>query len=494
MKTFYLKNFRKGYATNSSSTHSVIYKNKGEVLKDLNIFELNYYDRCDSTIAATREAKIKYIAANIMYSDELYEIMCQFYPEMKQYKDLIKKQKESDDMTYDQKTALGIEDNVFGMASRGPLYFYGSENLSASLSYLRNIIDDDDIIIVGGSDEMDFFYDTIEGHKKINDPSDVESTVYKNGNYYVGYGYMGRGRIRFSTSKEDCIPTYPELIDLKITNKCNNGCKFCYMDSTMKGQHADILKLKSIISQVSSNKYQWNKPFVEFSIGGGNVLLYPHLVELFEYMKENRHIINTTINARDIETLLGDEKLFNAFNKYVGGLGISVTSLEDIKYLDLLNEMKNGYKVRKIKCDIVVHLIPELLSVDETLAIMAELRKKEFYSFLFLGYKTNGRGATQKYTELKRNDLFKLFAYHYCIGIDTTFANRYKTWLDNNYETKTTVTLNEGEYSMYIDAVTGTAYKSSYQLDTPYVINVGGIGVREAFKRIRTDNGLPVLD
>lgn len=267
----------------------------------------------------------------------------------------------------------------------------------------------------------------------------------------------------------------------------------CYMDSTMNGQHADLQALKRIIGQVSSNKYQWNKPFVEFSIGGGNVLLYPQLVELFEYMKEKRHIINTTINARDIETLLGDEKLFNAFNKYVGGLGISVTSLEDIKYLDLLIEMKNGYKTMKIKDDIVVHLIPEMLGVDETLAIIDELRKKGFYDFLFLGYKTNGRGATQQYTELKRNDLFKLFKHRHCVGIDTTFANRYKTWLDNNYETETTVTLNEGEYSMYIDAVTGTAYKSSYQLDIPYDIKSGGIGVLEAFKRIRMDNGLPVL-
>ena len=36
MKAVYLKNFRKGFATNSSSTHSLIYRNKGEVFDDLN--------------------------------------------------------------------------------------------------------------------------------------------------------------------------------------------------------------------------------------------------------------------------------------------------------------------------------------------------------------------------------------------------------------------------------------------------------------------------
>lgn len=57
MRTVYLKNFRKGFATNSSSTHSVIYRNKEDLFKDLDIFELNYYDRFDNTIAASKEAK-----------------------------------------------------------------------------------------------------------------------------------------------------------------------------------------------------------------------------------------------------------------------------------------------------------------------------------------------------------------------------------------------------------------------------------------------------
>ena len=38
MFPIYLKNFRRGLATNSSSTHSVIYRNDGEVFNDMNIF------------------------------------------------------------------------------------------------------------------------------------------------------------------------------------------------------------------------------------------------------------------------------------------------------------------------------------------------------------------------------------------------------------------------------------------------------------------------
>ena len=95
MKIVYLKNFRRGLATNSSSTHSLIYRNDGELFKDLDIFECNYYGRFTSTIAASREAKIKYVLASIMYEEPLVKIMSSFYPEMKQYypkiKDAMKK-------------------------------------------------------------------------------------------------------------------------------------------------------------------------------------------------------------------------------------------------------------------------------------------------------------------------------------------------------------------------------------------------------------------
>ena len=176
MKAVYLKNFRKGLATNSSSTHSLIYRNDGELFKDLDIFETNYYDRYTSTIAASREAKIKYVLADIMYNEPLSKIMSSIYPEMKQYFPLIKDEMEN-------KTEHG-----FGMYCRGNLSF--PNNIEASVDYLKNVIEDDDIIIVGGSDETDFVYDTIEGHVECPDPDMIEYSsnsfkrmgVTKNGN------------------------------------------------------------------------------------------------------------------------------------------------------------------------------------------------------------------------------------------------------------------------------------------------------------------------
>ena len=492
MKLIYLKNFRSGFATNSSSTHSLIYKNKDDMFKDLNIFELNYYDRFDSTIAASREAKIKYIAAYCYYDKFLFEIMCKYYPEMEQYIPLIEYQRAADKMPYDYSTS-----NVFGMYTRGAFTISGQENLEFNIKTLRNIIDSDDIIIVGGSDEMDFVYDTCKDHKEVTTADDLDKkyVVVKNGNYWVGINEWGGNRMRFNQKPDECIPEYPELIDLKITDKCDHGCLFCYMGSSLKGNHADISFLKRIIYNLSSDNYSNYKRRVEFAIGGGNILLYPNLEELFKYIKERGHIINTTINAKDAQKICEDDDLKKMFNEYVSGLGISVSSEDDLNILakyDIRQELNN--------CKYVLHLIPEMLGVELTRTISERAYKMGYYKKLFLGYKTNNRGATKNHVKFTKDDLNKLFEDLYSVGVDTTFANTYKDWLKDNFETDMMITWNEGEYSMYIDGVEEKAYKSSYQLDKPYSLkytnykekNINWFTVIDAFSHIREDNGFKV--
>lgn len=509
MKIAYLKNFRQGLATNSSSTHSLIYKNDDELLKDLNIFDLDYYDRYDNTIAASREAKIKYVLACIMYNEPLVEIMSQFYPEMKQYFPKIKSEME-------EKTEDG-----FGMYYRGDMYF--NNNLEASIAFLRKVIETPDIIIIGGSDEMDFVYDTVKGHVEVPSPDDLlggkADRITKNGTYWIGYGttnerivshkyndegYDGTndiknsfdGRIRFSISKDDeCIPEYPELIDLKITNMCEHGCPFCYMNATKDGEHAKLLFLQSVISQfgMPSNSYYHR---CEFSIGGGNILLYPDLEKLFSFIHSRGHILNVTIKADDISKILEDEEvggLLSIFDEYVDGIGVSVLDVTDIEKINALyDHLSKKY--------VVAHLIPELLGKDKTLAIKKALfENQRWIPMLFLGYKQTGR-ATKPVNKFTEQDLDDLFEGYRKISVDTTFANTYMDYIKTHFSYKYSITNMEGEYSMYIDGVGEKAYKSSYNLEKGYNMHVEYprnekiYGVKDAFSEIRKDNGLKTYE
>lgn len=57
---------------------------------------------------------------------------------------------------------------------------------------------------------------------------------------------------------------FPESIDVKITDYCLMGCKFCYEMSTRKGKHGDLETLKTKLSSLPSG--------IELAIGGGNPL------------------------------------------------------------------------------------------------------------------------------------------------------------------------------------------------------------------------------
>ena len=520
--TIYLKNFRRGLATNSSSTHSLIYRNDGELFKDLDIFELDYYGRCDSTIAASRNAKIKYVLAAIMWNEPLVKIMASIYPEMKQYFPKIK-----------DAFADDYDNEKFGMYCRGSLDFEG--NLEASVDYLRNVIDNKEIVIVGGSDEMDFVYDTISGHVEVPDPDMVrygdrsgKRGVTKNGNYWVGYGdthdfvhkkdddgYYENcaikdsfcGRIRFATSEDEIVPEAPELIDLRITNQCDNGCPFCFMDSDMQGKHADINFLLYSVVNAMGEPEVTKRNRCEFSIGGGSVILYPELETLLKAIHQKGHIANVTINIKDCEKIMNDHNLARIFKYYVDGIGVSVFSVDDVKTLSKFYQFfnKNMYASQDGYKYIVAHLIPELIGVKTTKDIQKAVYDDEdlWCHFLYLGYKTNGRGANVEVKDFTREELDDLFDKAYA-HIDTTFANRYWWYIKDNFSTGQTITLNEGEFSMYVDGVEEKAYKSSYQLDKPYNMDYSQqdengerkkwYGLIEAFTEIRRDGGFKVYD
>ena len=535
MKAFYLRNFRNGLATNSSSTHSVIYRNEADMFEDLNVFELDYYGRCDSTIAATREAKIKYVLANIMYNDELVKALLPKYPEMKQYFGKIKKKFLNDE------TRSWCDDDEFGMYCRGELY---TGNMEYDIEYITEIIENPDIVIVGGSDEMDFVYDTTENHEDVVEPSDftafgvrytsydnLRHYIHRNGNYWVAFGttrlarvpqtpdddeYYDRstaykrhcsvGRTRFSTTKGNLLPEYPELIDLRITNKCNHGCPFCFMDSNNKDVHMRKHYIDRILNGCGEQ--------TEFSIGGGNILLYPDLEYVLSKIKSRGHIVNVTVNVKDCDTIINDEKIKDIFMKYVDGIGISVTKATDIDEVERMyrvfhdSEFFNNnpaYRSKYITC----HMIPEYIGVDTVRELMELHRQRNIWTpFLFLGYKTNGRGINCEHKKFTDDELERLFKDSFMIAIDTTFANTYYDWLDKNFAISKCITLNEGEFSLYVDGVNETIHKSSYQLEKPYRLreyvkkeiemnpvkaNAKEVEcLKDAFNSIRKDGGLQV--
>lgn len=189
---------------------------------------------------------------------------------------------------------------------------------------------------------------------------------YRNGNYNVHINLSDGTKIR--ENDLDClIPEHPESMDIKITNMCNMGCKFCHENSTPNGLHGDIMNLEFI------NTLQ---PYTELAIGGGNPLEHPDLEAFLRKCQELWLIPSMTVHQRhfmenlDFLRMLRDEKL-------IYGLGVSVTTVTP-ELIEALKEFPNS----------VVHVIAGVVT-RYTLKSLAGNNLK----ILLLGYKDFRRGA-----------------------------------------------------------------------------------------------------
>lgn len=187
---------------------------------------------------------------------------------------------------------------------------------------------------------------------------------YRNGNYEVII-YEDGTKIR-ETEDDNFVASFPECMDVKITNYCDMGCPYCHEDSTKEGLHGDILNPQFI------NTLQ---PYTELALGGGNPLAHPDLLEFLTLLRSKRIIANVTINQKhfvdnyEYVKSLCDKKLIH-------GLGVSFTNATD----DFIKKILSVDNV-------VLHVISGVVKIDELMKLGSKGIK-----ILILGYKEFRKG------------------------------------------------------------------------------------------------------
>lgn len=188
---------------------------------------------------------------------------------------------------------------------------------------------------------------------------------YKNGNYVVTLLSDGT-KIR-ETNDNEFIPSFSEGFDMKITDKCDGGCPFCYEGCTPNGRHGDILNYKFLDTLHS---------YTELAING-NDLSHPDLVPFMHKMRDKKIILNMTVNQ------IHFERHFDTIKEWINegliyGLGVSLKEPTD-KFINMITQFPNA----------VIHVINGVVSVHD-LSILAGHNLK----VLILGYKNLRRGES----------------------------------------------------------------------------------------------------
>lgn len=189
--------------------------------------------------------------------------------------------------------------------------------------------------------------------------------IYKNGNMRTRIFSDGT-KVR-ETEDDEFIPDFAENMDIKISNYCDIGCKFCHEGSTKNGKHGDILNQKFI---------ETLHPYQEVALGGGDATSHPDLIPFLHKLKDRKIIVNMTVNQRHFEQKqelikkLVDEKL-------IYGLGVSLVNPTD-EFISLIQQYPNA----------VIHVINGILKPSDV-----EMLSDKNLKILILGYKQLRRGG-----------------------------------------------------------------------------------------------------
>lgn len=267
---------------------------------------------------------------------------------------------------------------------------------------------------------------------------------YVNGNYNVLIFDDGT-KIR-ENDLDSLIPDKPESMDLKITNSCDLMCKFCHENSTPDGLHADILNMKFLDTLL---------PFTELAIGGGNPLSHPDLIPFLHLCKERKLIPNMTVNqyhflkSQELIKKLVDEKL-------IYGLGVSLTTPTD-KFIELIKNYPNA----------VIHIINGVQPISDIKKLYDNDLK-----LLILGYKLFRRGkdyygdAVESCKKEFYDELPELIKHFTVVSFDNLALTQLecKRLLSDNDWNKYYMG-DDGEFTMFIDAVNKTFSRSSTSVE-----------------------------
>lgn len=446
-------NVRLGHACNSSSTHSLVF------LPGIN----DSYDGgrefgWDEFTLASVDAKLDYLSQ-------------QFY-------NVLRASKMSDETAYGLAAGLtfrppsrdtGVDHQ--SVWTSFPKTWDGVEIDMKFLTAWRDYVLRDGVVILGGNDNSD-------GHplREIGKElplSYSELTSYRGAyiarhdpdlDVWVLYNRGSGAKIRMSFNNETADPDVPhadlnksfapELVDVKVTDKCPYECAHCYQGSTKDAAHADYDFLVKLVDELAEQRV------FEVAYGGGEPTTHPKFLDLLKETRERKVVPNFT--TRNLGYL---KKHMQQLRGLVGRIAFSVDFPEEIKafqeYHSKTSEGKTDKSVFSITSDSydrivgVQHVVGSVSQAE--LTSLLKYCKDKWIEVTLLGWKNTGRGDEVTRHEVDWKKACADADVH-SIRIDTSLARK----TDMSGFDPETYHTTEGSVSCYVDAVERKIGPSSY--------------------------------
>lgn len=213
----------------------------------------------------------------------------------------------------------------------------------------------------------------------------------------------------------------PELLDISITNYCENMCGFCYRESSKKGVFISLTDYEYILRQASEISV------LQIALGGGNPNYHPEFCKLLKMTRDNYGIVPSyTTNGVGLNSTI----LENSKN-YCGAVALSAY-YDDETMKSLINY------IISFNIKLNIHYLLTSNSISRAINWLSKPPSylKEINALVFLNYKPVGRIIDEGLL-LKQSSLYAAFfdairaqKYHFKIGFDSCSIS----WLVKNLE------------------------------------------------------------
>ncbi len=450
-----IHNVRFGLATNSSSSHSLIFLDEGQSPPDslLNGYEFGW----QNFVAHSEESKRAYLGIL------LYNSLDRRLSNPAVALALVKEWAGID-------LSDPLNGGLVGYIDHQSHITLPEDRKSAVADFkfftaLKKFVLQDNVAILGGNDNDEDDHPLLSEGTEVLPQIERESYSSSVCRYDDRYDYWSifnqetgaKLRMSFDNTETPTKASAPELVDLKITSFCpfiEKECyKWCYQGSGTDGKHASRERLRDILQVLGD----WE--VFEVAIGGGEPTFHPDFLWILETARAHGIVPNFTTNNLN---WLSKPKTWVPIMDNCGAFAHSVTNGAEVKELGALIE-NNGIDPKQVCVQHVIGTSPkhELANI---------LRTAEIFDFriTLLGYKTTGRGTKPDFNEKDWLPLVQELRdqrLYPKVSVDTTLAEKQEEdikaagipeWM---YHTK------EGTFSMYIDAVDNKVGASSYTTD-----------------------------
>lgn len=289
--------------------------------------------------------------------------------------------------------------------------------------------------------------------------------TYTNGSYQVSQ-YPDGTRI-FSDPIGKFDSEFPDNLDVKITDYCDIGCKFCYEDSGIHGKHCNSDILLEKLSKLPEG--------IEVTLGGGNPLSHPEIDKIIKGISLQGKFVSMTVNEK-------------SFEKSKIPIGLRALGISPIPGID-----KEVFQdPDDLNIIVVYHFIVGIHPLEQI-----EKYLKAGKRVLILGYKSIGRGKNNIPPRLEEwGKGLKRLKFRLTEGGEFPEA---RMSLDNlairqiNFRASFSTSEwdlfylgEDGTCSMYIDAVEGT-YSESSTVSKVSRCSWNGLEIIDYFKNAKTN-------